>query len=513
MSSAWSYGVSEELNNSPQVIDITDDRTGEPHTEAKENIPMYINEVGHDASLEQNVLSREKDDRVVHYYAYIKYPMKKGDVVELLVCYGEHYEGTRERKGYGKANTLDGVRSDSDESARMRRNIAHRDSVEDTIASMTLGEIKIILNFIRYRMLNALVIGIDWFLSKIRSLQERYLKRFLELHQPPCRQWVARLRLNWMRLLFQQRLKQLKEINGESNELTSKEMKDIRETLDLMEWTVNNKDIETFKTLESILRYGNGSSVCARILLELFEENLFWASRKDALIHVLDQGLWCSAARSLTRAISSEIVKHHKLLSLSKNYEFLQRTIINFARKTAEDIRKAHRNLSSNINTQAAIDLLGFSNCKEAGVKHQLKYGESLLDASRLYDEKLSGFQNYVAYEEAVSLGVGGVMTLVPNLALNEVSLVVKINKTKENRVMHSDVNLDWYLLWQVVRVVHVFATTCVEWPNETMYSLEKLCSELKLKFDDAKEMLKREMIDYDKESYKFKSTYGYVPP
>ena len=504
MSAAWSYGVSEELKNSPQVIDITDDRTGEPHTEAKENIPMYINEVGHDSSLEKNVLSREKDDRVVHYYAYIKYPMKKGDVVELLVCYGEHYEGTRVRKGYGKANTRDGVKSDSDESARMRRNIAHRDSIEDTIASMTLDEIKNILHFIRSKMLKAIVSGTDWFLSKVGTLQDPYLKRFLAHCQPPCRQWIARLRLSWMRVLFQQRLKTV-----DSSKLSSNEMRDIQKTLELMEWTVNNRDIETFKTIESTLKYGNGSSVCARILLELFEENLFWASRNYALIHVLDHGLWCSAARKLTQAISSEIVKHQKLLSIAKNYEFLQRTIFSLARKAAGDIREAYNNLSSNTKTQEAIDILGFYKSKTTGVAQQLRHGESMLDASRLYGGELSSSQNYIAYEDALSLKAGGVMTLVPKLALNKICLVVQVHKMKGNRRQHADINLDWYLLWQLVRVVHIFATTCIEWPNENMYSLEQLCNEVEVEVDDAKAMLSRQMVDYDKESYKFKRVFS----
>ena len=490
------------------MIDITDDRTGEPHTEAKENIPMYINEVGHDSSLEQNVLSREKDDRVVHYYAYIRDPMKKGDVVELLVCYGEHYEGTRVRKGYGKANTRDGVKSDSDESARFRRNIAHRDCVEDTIASMTLDEITNILHFIRSKMLKAVVNGTDWFLSKVGSLQKPYLDRFLAHYQPPCRQWIARIRLSWMRVLFQQRLKVI-DNKDEGTKLSSSERRDIEKTLDLMEWTVNNKDIETFKAIESTLKYGNGSSLCARILLELFEENLFWASRNYALIHVLDDSLWCSAARKLTQDISTEIVKHQKLRSVSKKYEFLQRRIFDLARKAAGDIREAYDNLSSNTKTQEAIDILGFYKCKTTGVKHQLRNGETLLNASELHGGDLSSSQNYIAYEDALYSNAGGVVSLLPKPALNKRCLVVQIRKIKGRRI--PDIHLDWYLLWQVVRVVHIFATTCIKWPNEKLYCLEELCNVVEVEVDDAKAMLSRQMVDYDKESYKFKSTFSSI--
>lgn len=68
------------------MIDITDDITGEVHLLAQEHIPMYVNEIGHNAELhpKRNVHIRLKNGRSVHYYVCIKkeQAMKKGDTVE-----------------------------------------------------------------------------------------------------------------------------------------------------------------------------------------------------------------------------------------------------------------------------------------------------------------------------------------------------------------------------------------------------------------------------------------------
>lgn len=43
-----------------QLVDITDDITGEVHSLAKRHTPIYVNEVGHNTELNANVLIRDK---------------------------------------------------------------------------------------------------------------------------------------------------------------------------------------------------------------------------------------------------------------------------------------------------------------------------------------------------------------------------------------------------------------------------------------------------------------------
>jgi len=74
----WMFGVDEKLRGEDQTIDITDDRTGETHIDAQEHIPMYVNEVGYNKKLVQNVLPREITNREVHYFLHLKDPLEEG---------------------------------------------------------------------------------------------------------------------------------------------------------------------------------------------------------------------------------------------------------------------------------------------------------------------------------------------------------------------------------------------------------------------------------------------------
>lgn len=86
--SEWAFAVQEKLfGREEQTIDITDDLTGKTHDIAKSHVPMYVNEVGHNKTLVQNVDALERHDRSIHYYINIREPMEKGDTVELLTDY------------------------------------------------------------------------------------------------------------------------------------------------------------------------------------------------------------------------------------------------------------------------------------------------------------------------------------------------------------------------------------------------------------------------------------------
>jgi hypothetical protein len=123
-----------------QMVDITDDATGEVHALARTHTPIYVNEVGHNPKLYSNVLILEKNDRSVYYYIAIdqKHAMKKGDTVELLVDYGDAYEEVRERKGYGRDKTFDPI----------QRNLGEREDLENDIRTLTVYEMFHLVEFL-----------------------------------------------------------------------------------------------------------------------------------------------------------------------------------------------------------------------------------------------------------------------------------------------------------------------------------------------------------------------------
>ena len=123
-----------------QMIDITDDATGEVHALARGHTPIYVNEVGHNPNLHRNVLILEQNDRSVYYYIAIdqKHAMKKGDSVELLVDYGDAYEEVRERKGYGQDKAFDPI----------QQNLLEREELVNYISTLTVWEMFHLVQFL-----------------------------------------------------------------------------------------------------------------------------------------------------------------------------------------------------------------------------------------------------------------------------------------------------------------------------------------------------------------------------
>lgn len=119
-------------NDQPTVIDITDDATGAPHDIAESHMSMYVNEVGHNPDLVENIevsplrgfhshrlqhvtiivvllyhsKSRNNEADAVTYYINIDKPLAKGDTVELLVNYKVSQISSIEIQRMNQANSI-----------------------------------------------------------------------------------------------------------------------------------------------------------------------------------------------------------------------------------------------------------------------------------------------------------------------------------------------------------------------------------------------------------------------
>merc|ERR1712176_696517 len=123
------------------------------------------------------------------------------------------------------------------------------------------------------------------------------------------------------------------------------------------------------------------------------------------------------------------------------------------------------------------------------------------------------------AYKEALDLGC--IADCIGKCPQNVTTTVLRIINTKtlpsvgnlsmlrenlqdiyalRNRAARMDEN--WYLLFQVVRIVHGFATKCVCWDiegensSEKIYSLDRLCTKVGVHVKDAEKMLKENMFE-----------------
>lgn len=192
---SWRFDVKEKLNGENQVVDFTDDTTGSPHAVARANTAMYVNECGHDIDLVENACSLETC-RSVSYYIYIDKPMEAGETRELLINYREKYEEIRERRGYGLANVHHGIKGDEDGVSRVLRNQKERLPTEATIMSCSEEDIRMLVNFIKGRVLS----GVIEATSHVRSDADMDVL---------VRQFVARRRIHWLSKLCETRLLEL----------------------------------------------------------------------------------------------------------------------------------------------------------------------------------------------------------------------------------------------------------------------------------------------------------------
>ena len=193
--------MKEALNGQPQVVDFTSDTSGSPHETARfRYIAMYVNEVGHNLSLTENVKPLPSaTSRSVSYYAYIEQSLQKGDEIELLTNYGTRYESMRERRGYGKNNA---VKSDNDNETRVIRNLAERKDIVALIRGMSEDGLCQLTTFLSSKIRK----GLDDSTSFTCSGQASG-----DVKSDLIRQCVARRRISWVSTHLKKRLSRLRD--------------------------------------------------------------------------------------------------------------------------------------------------------------------------------------------------------------------------------------------------------------------------------------------------------------
>jgi len=501
------------------VIDITDDSTGEPHLTAKEDVPMYVNEIGHNKSLVQNVLAREKDGRIVHYYLHLSDRIKKGETVELLVCYTDSYEDTRERKGYGRENLDFGLQGDDDDNQRLKRNLIDRKSIVDTICDMNLEEISQILCFIKEHFLKSVVSSTEWFVKKANlaiKAKSPYLEKFLKLAKPSTRQWIARRRLHWLADIFEKRCTELLDISSASSEIViggtfEADMLMIKEVVNQMHWHSMWSLLPIFK----LVRIKDCSTLLLKMIHEILEEDNYKVSEHNCLIHTHDPIVWCKVARDLVMEVTESIatLAFTPLSSRQRDLKQLLSKLYSHAFQAGEDIKKACENLnrpnaSSEPGFKKSLNLLGFEAQSDESESFYMRSLTSSTELEGLYDclsfnvsnidDEISCSNPRFTSSKTKEINIDDSNGI--SKQMNRLTLVVSKRKLS-NHPLIVNVDEEFYLSWQVIRIVHFFATKCVAWVSkcdDSIYSLEKLCRTVGIRVEAAKKMLEIEMPIFD---------------
>lgn len=506
--SEWSYGIGEKRLGRDQVVDITDDATGEVHTIARQSSGVvFVNEIGHDKKLHCNVdIRNHLTHDSVYYYIYVdkEHAMKAGDEVELLVDYTESYEETRERKGYGKNNNeMNG--GDDDDAARLRRNFVEREQLKEDISVLKLFDMFYLVEFLA----NDVFVHID---KRIReSLNTRGQN---ESFDRLSKDIIARQRMHWLSVKLLCRLKEMVEKKDKDDGLLviGKEMIATTEK-ELLSWEFTSLP-DIFSLLGHVSN-GKGKTLEDVILFELSEELLFSSTLPDPL----NGKMWSTIGCDLTKRSARDIAWY---LFCCKEPHYsrlggLAKQLMRGAKDAADSIREAAHAIANKNGSlpKDAVDILSFHSLRRKLKKKDIAPKGELINAYcndvTLHYGTAAAVADIQAYQDAVELGnlepffdpcvtrkiTDSKLSIVSKYASRDLSdtsqqfqwMARSINAFENGVAL---VNEEWYLMNQVLLPIHTLASACVEWGELQFYTLEKVCETIGITLADAKEALRR---------------------
>lgn len=432
--------------------------------------------------------------------------MNKGDTVELLVDYGDHYEDTRERKGYGQVNASGYMGGDDDEASRLSRNLFEREEVEKGISTMKVYAMFHLIEFLTTNIFN-----------RLEKVPEKMRPRDL----------IARRRLFWIGEKFEGRYQEFL-ANDKTVRESASALKGIRVWLD--QWCSASSLPSIYPKIDESLR----SVVHDELTEELLTLSL--------LPNPLNESTWCKVAVDLTKDATVLIGQYlycypgtlddlkkeslsKKLLMLAKMSALAIRQGVNAIKNNGTSVNARIKDLS--FNTQKRIikkkNLADVSKKERMrdlyDIQDTIRYGTaaSMADIQAYYDAiELCGIEPY--YIPGKNKRVYDCEhSIVSQYEPRDSETAAETRSPQHHwmarsidtiKIGDASVNEQWYIENQVLLVLHILASTCVDWSGtsedsgeegaitETWYSLEKLCAEINLDLDKAKRALSLGAID-----------------
>jgi hypothetical protein len=293
----WGFEIDQKRPDGRiQIADITDDKTGMPHSVARENIAMYINETADDDTLLQTVTPwNHLETGQLFYYFDHRGEMKRGQEIELLVSYEDFYDEVRERKGYGKRIKNGEVLSDAHFPTFLCRSFDERDKMhemfDDLDEPIYLDEL---FDECKTRYWGHLLEVVNDYLCVLCTTthESKQLPRL-----PYAQQVVAFRRLEWLVSLF---VKTYDRLHCESNMCNANPK--------MLRWSWWSKLLSLIDGCNQNMIDSNGIDVAGRLRKELIEEHCYSLRRR--LRYPYAEGLWCDVANELVRHFCFIVTRH-----------------------------------------------------------------------------------------------------------------------------------------------------------------------------------------------------------
>ena len=343
------------------------------------------------------------------------------------------------------------------------------------------------------------------------------------------RDLIARRRLHWVGELLAKRVQEF--VADPTVDTRSEFVSSIKQSI--QKWQMP----ALFDRLNSVLKHA--------LIGELTEELLYQA--RSHLPNPLDETMWCNIAIDLTLKVARSIAKY--LLCSRGQAEIrkqhLGEDLLKHAMEASKSVRNgaiaieasktvwkgtiAMNNLALQADMDACMFLLSFKPAQRTINEEILldKSSERMIslydveDTKKIHFGTAAAMANIQAYYDAVDLcGIESYYIPGKTRKVSEGNHSI-VSKYETDRIHDSGIrnqqfywiprNMDefkkgnarvnekWYLENQVFVVVHVLASTCVDWSHfagEDAYSLETLCRKINLDLTDAKRALSRGAVN-----------------
>jgi len=494
----WPFEVEEELDGRPQLIDFTDDGTGEPHEDACKSLPKHVNETGHDPLKAQNVhiLSREEDNRNVFYYICIdtSQTMELGQKVELLANYGETYELNRERQGYGIRNLKEGLGADTDFVAKLRRDEEDKEAVVEMVESYNVIEFMEAFIFVYYVVF-----------PKLKTVTDPFLRGEAREKRPSKYQIVARRRVHRVASLFHGKLMRSGwegTLDGVKNELLTRnrtpwlsesvhtelksqkiDYKKVKDALGEFDWP---------KCEGPPLRQQPDDTALHNVLTDELRQESLIAVRKR-LLWPLDKNLWCPLACELT-------LKLCDILSLEGDSDKRFGCILHEAVEAGRDVLTA-------CNQPGSPDGLEFKGkTREVCWKWfaQARSKTFFKPSSTVDKGVMAEAAEYLAYRDTLALGFESPIDM--NRFVGPVADLVFVGEEEDGSAMprrsqhfatgRGRLHMQWYMTWQVAFVAFAFVSESSPSEDAPLRLLKTLCQKLGIDYEATVKAVKDGMTE-----------------
>jgi hypothetical protein len=448
---------------------------------------MYVNEVGHENKSKQNVFICPRDGRAVQYFIKLDFPMKNGDQIELLTNYGKVYERIREGKGYGYRNIHRGLASNEDRASALQRNFGDREDAENAIILLNCPNLVSMIEFVKERIWLPVWTKAQAFHASLNDSASR------EDVSPPSReQWIALRRIHWLRSVFLRRIcdleveEQLAPEDGYPYQNSYNYCKDLLDSMEQNRFSVTVESAESFFAIGEAIRQ------------EIVEEMHY--TMREKLLMPFDRAVWCPLAVELLERLSNDVsvllistkgnpTPEEKMALRCKTIAAAETSANDFRKSTKGDGVSNFLGFRSGVAEGSVISgslrtLLGTVKCSNsfyvdnstapkgflAGIVRMLAYYDSLMLAGvepqqdDSFHLQLETSENFVMAQYNGFDGSDKLRKLgsLPR-AIDSANTTIAVNET-------------WYLVWQLIYVVHTFLAEFLDGSDET---LKLLCSKI----------------------------------